>query len=111
MSDHQPLSLGISSFCSLRIKRAVYVDKTHMIRSLADPSGEGDKWFLARPRRFGKSLLISTFESLFKYGLRDFEGLAVTREWTDRCYDVVRLDSPKFRPAVIPMPSALAFAR
>lgn len=92
MSDHQPLSLGISSFRSLRIKRAVYVDKTHMIRSLADPSGEGDKWFLARPRRFGKSLLISTFESLFKYGLRDFEGLAVTREWTDRCYDVVRLD-------------------
>lgn len=92
MSDLQPLSLGISSFRSLRIKRAVYVDKTHMIRALADPAGEDNKWFLARPRRFGKSLLISTFESLFKYGLRDFEGLAITREWTDRRYDVVRLD-------------------
>ena len=51
------------------------------------------KYFLARPRRFGKSLLISTFESLFKFGLRDFKGLAIEKLWKeDTNYNVVRLD-------------------
>lgn len=50
-------------------------------------------FFLARPRRFGKSLLISTFESLFKYGLRDFNGLKIESLWKDeKKYQVVRLD-------------------
>lgn len=92
MIHSQPLSLGISSFRSLRNKQAVYVDKTDMIRMLAAPSSDNDKWFLARPRRFGKSLLVSTLESLFKYGIRDFEGLCISKDWNDRCYDVVRLD-------------------
>ena len=48
--------------------------------------------FLSRPRRFGKSLLVSTFESLFRYGLRDFEGLAIEPLWSDRTYRVLRLD-------------------
>ena len=48
--------------------------------------------FLARPRRFGKSLLVSTFESLFKFGIRDFKGLAIETLWKDRTYPVVRLD-------------------
>ena len=48
--------------------------------------------FLSRPRRFGKSLLVSTFESLFKFGLRDFRGLAIEKLWADKTYDVIRLD-------------------
>ena len=36
---------------------------------------------LTRPRRFGKSLLLSTFESLFKHGFKDFKGLAIENSW------------------------------
>lgn len=45
-----------------------------------------------RSKGFGKSLLVSIFESLFKDGLVDFDGLAIAREWTDKTYEVVSLD-------------------
>lgn len=60
-----------------------------MIFQLAKDSG---KFLLARPGRFGKTLLISALESLFQHGLRDFEGLAIEKLWTDKTYNVVRLD-------------------
>ena len=85
----QSLPLGRSTFSALRAKNEIYVDKTELIFELARFDS---KIFLARPRRFGKSLLTSTFESLFKYGLRDFKGLAIETLWTDKTYDVVRLD-------------------
>ena len=64
------LPLGTSSFEKLRQLDQIYVDKTDRVFDLACQNG---KFFLARPRRFGKSLLISTFESLFTYGLKDFK--------------------------------------
>ena len=85
----QPLPLGRSTFSALRQRNEVYVDKTRLIYELARFDA---KVFLARPRRFGKSLLVSTFESLFAHGLRDFQGLAIEKIWTDRGYPVVRLD-------------------
>ena len=85
----QQLPLGQSGFSALRLSNAVYVDKTLMINELARNVG---KFFLARPRRFGKSLLISTFESLFADGLTQFKGLAIEKLWTDQTYPVVRLD-------------------
>ena len=66
----QTLPLGSSNFSSLRQANEIYVDKTDLIYKLAKNRG---KIFLARPRRFGKSLLVSTFESLFKKGLQDFK--------------------------------------
>lgn len=84
------LSLGTSDFSALRLRDEIYVDKTDLIYRIACRS---EKFFLARPRRFGKSLLISTFESLFKYGLRDFKGLAIEKLWKEeKTYQVVRLD-------------------
>ncbi len=83
------LPLGQSDFPYLRKSNAVYVDKTDLICSLCSVPA---KILLTRPRRFGKSLLVSTFESLFKHGLRDFKGLKIEKQWTDRLYDVVRLD-------------------
>ena len=84
------LPLGTSSFAKLRGVGQIYVDKTDKVYDLASQVGN---FFLARPRRFGKSLLISTFESLFKYGLRDFEGLKISKLWKDeKKYQVVRLD-------------------
>lgn len=85
----QSLPLGTSDFSSLRINEEIYIDKTDLIFQLAQHRG---KIFLARPRGFGKSLLVSTFESLFKNGLKDFQGLAIDKVWTDRIYPVVRLD-------------------
>ena len=83
------LPLGTSSFSTLRENNEIYVDKTSLVYRLAQTRG---KIFLARPRRFGKSLLVSTFESLFKSGLKDFQSLAIEKLWNDKTYPVVRLD-------------------
>lgn len=88
-SKLRPLPLGRSSFHTLRLGNRIYVDKTEQIYKICQLD---DKIFLSRPRRFGKSLLVSTFESLFKYGLSDFKGLAIEKLWDDTTYDVVRLD-------------------
>lgn len=84
-----PLSLGTSDFVALRRNRMIYADKTDLIYSLASTRA---RIFLARPRRFGKSLLVSTLQSLFSDGLKYFSGLQIEKRWTDRQYDVVRLD-------------------
>ena len=90
-TELQPLPLSFSGFSLLRERGRIYVDKTALIHSLCESDGS-QQVFLARPRRFGKSLLVSTFESLFKYGLRDFKGLAIEKLWTDKTYPVVHLD-------------------
>lgn len=92
MKEKKPkfLPLGTSDFIALRMRDQIYVDKTELVYQLARLPG---KFFLSRPRRFGKSLLISTFESLFKYGLRDFQNLAIEKLWKEeKTYSVVRLD-------------------
>ncbi len=89
------LPLGTSSFLALRDADQIYVDKSEYIYQLAS---ERAKFFLARPRRFGKSLLVSTFETLFKNGIRDFKGLAIEKKWKDdKKYTVVRLDFSETR--------------
>ncbi len=77
----QPLPLGTSNFGALRKAGQIYVDKTDLVYEMASKRG---KFFLSRPRRFGKTLLISTFESLFKHGLRDFRGLAIEKLWNEK---------------------------
>ena len=77
------------NFTALRRNGKIYVDKTAMIYDLAFTE---DKYFISRPRRFGKTLLISTLESLFRYGLRDFKGLAIEKLWHDHTYPVIHLD-------------------
>ena len=84
------LPLGTSDFAVLRYANEIYVDKSDLVYELASTRR---KYFLARPRRFGKSLLISTFESLFTHGLRDFKGLAIEKLWVEETkFLVVRLD-------------------
>ncbi|MCD8338870.1 MAG: AAA family ATPase, partial [Burkholderiales bacterium] len=86
----QQLPLGESEFPNLRNRGKIYVDKTRMIYELAK---EEEPFFLSRPRRFGKSLLLSTFHSLFKFGLRDFSGLEIEKLWKDKnTYTVIHLD-------------------
>ena len=58
----QKLPIGIQSFEDLRNKDFKYVDKTAIVFKLVS---EGKYYFLSRPRRFGKSLLLNTLESYF----------------------------------------------
>ena len=84
-----PLPTGTSDFETLRGRGQIYVDKTALIYELASRT---EKFFLTRPRRFGKSLLVSTFASLFKNGLKHFAGLAIEKLWQDTTYNVVEID-------------------
>ncbi len=80
----QKYPVGIQSFSGLREDGYAYVDKTEVIYRLIS---SGKYYFLSRPRRFGKSLLMSTIECMFQ-GRRDlFEGLYIDStdfDWTPR---------------------------
>ena len=90
----QDLPLGVQIFAELRQANLIYVDKTALIYNLV--KAKKGFYFLSRPRRFGKSLLLSTFESLFRFGLRDFKGLAIEKLWyEDKTYPVINLDLSK----------------
>ena len=85
----QALPLGSSNFVSLRQATEIYVDKTSLIYKLTQNNGF---YFLIRPRRFGKSLLISTIETLFESGIKEFSGLSIAQKWSDKTYRVAKLD-------------------
>ena len=83
--------IGIQDFESLRRDGYVYVDKTELIHKLSH--GSGRYFFLSRPRRFGKSLLVSTMEAYFSGKKELFDGLAMAdleKDWTT--YPVLRMD-------------------
>lgn len=84
------LPIGIQTFEEIRRDGYLYVDKTAMVYQIANT---GKPYFLSRPRRFGKSLLLSTFESYFQ-GRKDlFQGLAIEqleKKWEQ--YPVLHLD-------------------
>ncbi|MDE6481001.1 MAG: ATP-binding protein [Muribaculaceae bacterium] len=72
--------IGIQTFSKIIEGGYIYIDKTQYIRKLKD---EGNFYFLSRPRRFGKSLLLSTMEAYFE-GKRDlFKGLYIYDEEAD----------------------------
>jgi len=77
MTRHR-LPIGIQDFARLRETDSYYVDKTPLIRDLIE---RGDHWFLSRPRRFGKSLLLDTIKRLFAGQEALFRGLAIHPHW------------------------------
>ena len=82
--------IGIQDFEKIRKDGYAYVDKTSMVYKLAH---EGSYYFLSRPRRFGKSMLVSTMSAYFKGKRELFKGLAIEKlekEWT--AYPVIHLD-------------------
>ena len=82
--------IGIQNFESLRKDAYLYIDKTALIYQLATT---GRYYFLSRPRRFGKSLLLSTLEAYFQGKKELFEGLAIgklEKEWTE--HPILHLD-------------------
>ena len=88
-AESLPLPIGIQTFRRLREKGCYYVDKTPLIRQMIE---EGDFYFLSRPRRFGKSLLVSTLKELFEGNEPLFQGLDIHPYWDWSIkYPVVRL--------------------
>lgn len=70
----------------------VYVDKTAILQDLIS-NGKGSRYFISRPRRFGKSLMISTLEAIFQGRRELFDGLAISqREYDWERYPVIHLD-------------------
>ena len=82
--DNRPYPIGIENFEKLINSGFLYIDKTEYIHRLANQSGY---YLLCRPRRFGKSLFLSTLEAFFEGKRELFEGLAITKydyDWEPR---------------------------
>ena len=95
------VATDIYTFSELRNEGFTYVDKTRELYAMA--SGEwGKQFFMARPRRFGKSLAVSTFKALFE-GRRDlFKGLAVEPLWDwSKKWPVLHLDMGSVQAATV----------
>ena len=91
MSEHKEYPIGIQSFEKIIRNNFLYVDKTEFVYRLAST---GQYYFLSRPRRFGKSLFLSTLEAFFLGKRELFKGLAIDGhddvEWQE--YPVLHLD-------------------
>lgn len=94
--------IGIQTFDKIREDEYVYVDKTDLIYQLVST---GTIYFLSRPRRFGKSLLVSTLEAYYRGRKELFEGLAIAgleKDWLE--YPIFRIDfngGPYTQPGVL----------
>lgn len=89
--------IGIQDFEKLRTNGYSYVDKSRFVYKLAT---EGEYYFLSRPRRFGKSLFLSTLEAYFQGKKELFEGLAIydlETEWKKHPIFHIDLNTANFR--------------
>lgn len=88
--SRKKLPIGVESFSELREYDYYYVDKTHYIMRLLD---DGKHFFLSRPRRFGKTLLLDTLKELFEGNKTLFERLSIHDKWDwSQRYPVIRLN-------------------
>lgn len=88
--------IGIQNFEKLRRDGYIYIDKTALIYQLVNL---GSYFFLSRPRRFGKSLLVSTLEAYFEGKRELFEGLAIEKlekDWVKRPVLHIDLNAQKY---------------
>lgn len=84
------LPLGISSFADIIARNCVYIDKTQYIYNLIS---EGKYYFLSRPRRFGKSLLVSTLREIFFGNKELFKTLWIDKsDYSWRKHPIIWLD-------------------
>ena len=88
----KPIATDTHDFPSLRRCGKIYVDKTMFIHRLA-AHPDARLFFLSRPRRFGKSLTVSTLKALFQARRELFEGLAIEKDdWVWEKYPIIHLE-------------------
>ncbi|MDR1039939.1 MAG: AAA family ATPase [Deltaproteobacteria bacterium] len=95
ISSLEPLPENKSSFSEIIRNKCLYVDKTEMIHKII--TGPRAPYFLARPRGFGKTLLLDTFHDVFEGRKELFEGLKIAKlkyDW--KSYPVIRIDMSGF---------------
>ncbi|KZX12354.1 ATP-binding protein [Methanobrevibacter filiformis] len=96
MNTKSALPVNISDFKKLINRNKIYVDKTKVIKNII--SLRGTYYFLSRPRRFGKSLLVSTFKELFEGNKELFKGLYIYDKWDwNKTYPVIHIDLNKIK--------------
>ena len=93
------------NFAEIRRNNLIYVDKTYYIQKIANSQAPV---FISRPRRFGKSTIISTLEELFKHGVKPydghdsyFKGLDIEKTWNEEHeFDILPLlkQGDSYRP-------------
>ncbi len=91
MQDTDRYAIGQQDFRTLREDDALYIDKTAFVEKIA--RSKKKYYFLARPRRFGKSLFLSTLKYFFKGQRELFKGLYIdSTDWDWSPYPVLHLD-------------------
>lgn len=93
----QSLPIGIQTFKDIRDGNYLYIDKTKWIYEMVkDPKGV---YFFSRPRRFGKSLTLSTLKEIFEGNKELFEGLWISGAKYDwKKYPIIRVDFSSMKP-------------
>lgn len=98
--------VGIQDFRKIREDNFVYVDKTRLIHTLIE---SGTYYFLSRPRRFGKSLLLSTIKEIFSGSRELFKGLWIEDKWDwNRRHNVIHLRFSKMPYELIGLELAIS---
>jgi hypothetical protein len=82
------LPIGLQDFKKIREGNYLYIDKTRQIENVLERQGS---FFLSRPRRFGKSLLVSTLHYLFQGKKELFKGLFIEDKWDFQEYPVIKI--------------------
>ena len=102
MRGMEKAATDIYSFDNLRNNGYSYVDKTAILKQLADDT-RGRQFFISRPRRFGKSLAVSTLKHLFQGHRELFKGLAVEPLWDwSRKWPVLHIDMGSAQTETVP---------
>lgn len=84
------LPIGIQTFSAIREDDYVYIDKTPLVHKMVNSAG---RFFLSRPRRFGKSLLVDTLKELFEGNQTLFKGLYIEDKWDfSKTHPVIHLN-------------------
>lgn len=100
------LPLGLQELSSIRERDYLYVDKTKAINDVLVNSGK--YFFLSRPRRFGKSLLVNTLKELYQGHKHFFEGLWIENHWNwEKKHPVVKIDFSMIGAMRLPLEKAI----
>ncbi|MGD7037119.1 AAA family ATPase [Methylotuvimicrobium buryatense] len=84
------LPIGINTFGAIRDNDMTYIDKTPLTWNMVQQPA---RFFLSRPRRFGKSLLVDTLKELFEGNQALFKGLFIEGKWDwGQSYPVIKFD-------------------